>query len=68
MNATSLTRVAPTRETITTAQIDLVQSSFAKVVPIADVAADLFYNRLFEIALLRTHIGEQPVPQAALQR
>ena len=31
-------------------QIDLVQSSFAKVVPIADVAADLFYRRLFEIA------------------
>jgi hemoglobin-like flavoprotein len=31
-------------------QIDLVQSSFAKVVPIADVAADLFYARLFEIA------------------
>jgi hemoglobin-like flavoprotein len=31
-------------------QIDLVQSSFAKVVPIADVAADLFYGRLFEIA------------------
>lgn len=32
------------------AQIERVQSSFAKVVPIADVAADLFYNRLFEIA------------------
>jgi hemoglobin-like flavoprotein len=31
-------------------QIDLVQSSFAKVIPIADVAADLFYGRLFEIA------------------
>ena len=31
-------------------QIDLVQSSFAKVVPIADVAAQLFYARLFEIA------------------
>ena len=31
-------------------QIDLVQSSFAKVVPIADVAASLFYGRLFEIA------------------
>jgi nitric oxide dioxygenase len=31
-------------------QIDLVQSSFAKVVPIADVAAELFYGRLFEIA------------------
>jgi hemoglobin-like flavoprotein len=31
-------------------QIDLVQSSFAKVAPIADVAAELFYGRLFEIA------------------
>jgi nitric oxide dioxygenase len=31
-------------------QIDLVQSSFAKVAPIAEVAANLFYGRLFEIA------------------
>lgn len=31
-------------------QIDRVQASFANVVPIADVAADLFYGRLFEIA------------------
>jgi hemoglobin-like flavoprotein len=31
-------------------QIDLVQSSFKKVVPIADTAADIFYDRLFEIA------------------
>jgi hemoglobin-like flavoprotein len=31
-------------------QINLVQSSFTKVVPIADVAAELFYARLFEIA------------------
>ena len=31
-------------------QIDLVQSSFAKVAPIADAAAVLFYGRLFEIA------------------
>jgi hemoglobin-like flavoprotein len=30
-------------------QIELVQTSFAKVVPIAGVAADLFYNRLFEL-------------------
>jgi hemoglobin-like flavoprotein len=28
--------------------IDLVQDSFRKVVPIAAIAADLFYNRLFE--------------------
>lgn len=30
--------------------IDLVQNSFKKVIPIADVAADIFYARLFEIA------------------
>ena len=45
-------------------QIDLVQSSFAKVVPIADVAAELFYGRLFEIApaarpLFRGDLEEQ---------
>jgi hemoglobin-like flavoprotein len=35
---------------MTPQQVDLVQSSFAKVVPIAETAAGLFYNRLFEIA------------------
>lgn len=35
---------------MTPEQVDLVQSSFAKVAPIADAAAGLFYNRLFEIA------------------
>ncbi len=30
-------------------QVKLVQDSFAQVLPIADVAADLFYARLFEI-------------------
>ena len=30
-------------------QIQLVQSSFARVEPIADTAAALFYNRLFEL-------------------
>ena len=35
---------------MTPQQIDLVQSSFKKVVPIAGTAADLFYGRLFEIA------------------
>ena len=30
-------------------QITLVQSSFAQVAPIADTAATLFYDRLFEI-------------------
>jgi nitric oxide dioxygenase len=31
-------------------QVKLVQESFAKVVPIADQAAGIFYDRLFEIA------------------
>jgi nitric oxide dioxygenase len=31
-------------------QVSLVQSSFAKVAPIADTAAALFYDRLFAIA------------------
>lgn len=31
-------------------QISMVQTSFKKVVPIADTAADLFYDRLFVIA------------------
>ncbi|TAJ34369.1 MAG: hemin receptor [Reyranella sp.] len=35
---------------MTPQQIDLVQTSFKKVVPIAATAADLFYDRLFEIA------------------
>jgi nitric oxide dioxygenase len=35
---------------MTPEQIDQVQSSFAKVAPIANVAAELFYGRLFEIA------------------
>ena len=31
-------------------QVKLVQDSFAKVAPISDTAAELFYGRLFEIA------------------
>ena len=31
-------------------QIELMQTSFSKVAPIAATAADLFYGRLFEIA------------------
>jgi hemoglobin-like flavoprotein len=34
---------------LTSEQLSLVQSSWAKVVPIADVAADLFYGKLFEL-------------------
>ncbi len=36
--------------TMTAEKIQLVQSSFAKVRPIADQAAAIFYARLFEIA------------------
>ena len=35
---------------MTPEQITLVQDSFAKVAPISDAAAELFYGRLFEIA------------------
>jgi nitric oxide dioxygenase len=35
---------------MTPSQIELVQSSFGRLVPIADAAANLFYDRLFEIA------------------
>ena len=34
---------------LTPEQLTVVQSSWAKVVPIADVAADLFYDKLFEL-------------------
>src|SRR5882672_10708120 len=40
----------PGESAVTPQQIELVQTSFKKVVPIAGTAADLFYNRLFEIA------------------
>lgn len=35
---------------MTPEQVELVQGSFKKVAPIADTAADLFYDKLFEIA------------------
>jgi hemoglobin-like flavoprotein len=49
---------------MTPQQIELVQASFEKVVPIAATAADLFYDRLFEIApetraLFPTDLSEQ---------
>lgn len=34
---------------MTPEQKNLVQSSFEQVIPITDVAAELFYNRLFEL-------------------
>src|SRR4029078_2591745 len=36
--------------TVTPEQIKLVQQSFAKVAPISEQAAALFYDRLFEVA------------------
>lgn len=35
---------------MTPSQIELVQDSFAKVAPISDQAAGIFYDRLFEVA------------------
>jgi len=35
---------------MTPEQVSMVQDSFKKVVPIADTAADVFYDRLFAIA------------------
>ena len=49
---------------LTEPQINLVQTSFAKVAPIADQAASIFYARLFEIApevrpMFKADISEQ---------
>ena len=49
---------------LTSREIDLVQDSFAEVVPITDAAAAEFYRRLFEIApdtraLFRHDMAEQ---------
>ena len=49
---------------MTPQQIELVQSSWAKVLPIADTAAELFYGKLFELdpslkTLFTTDIKEQ---------
>src|SRR5207253_216966 len=38
------------RRKMTPEQVNLVQQSFAKVVPISEQAAVLFYDRLFEVA------------------
>jgi hemoglobin-like flavoprotein len=46
-------------------QVKLVQDSFAKVAPIADKAADLFYGRLFEIA---PHVRAMFPDNMAVQR
>lgn len=39
----------PEGPSVTPEQIAMVQGTWAKVVPIADVAADLFYGKLFEL-------------------
>lgn len=49
---------------MTPEQVELVKNSWKKVVPIADQAADLFYNRLFELdpsvrPLFKTELKEQ---------
>ncbi len=49
---------------MTPEQISMVQTSFTKVAPIADKAAELFYGRLFEIApevkpLFKTDMKDQ---------
>ncbi len=56
---------------MTPEQITLVQTSFQKVVPIAGTAADLFYDRLFEIAppvrtLFPSDLTEQKVKLMAM--
>src|SRR5258706_6439269 len=38
-----------TPTTMTPRQIEIVQQSFTKIAPIADIAADLFYTRLFAL-------------------
>jgi hemoglobin-like flavoprotein len=49
---------------MTPEQVTMVQESFKKVMPIAGIAADLFYDRLFEIApdvrrMFPVDLGEQ---------
>ena len=45
-------------------KIRLVQESFARVAPIAETAAALFYHRLFELdgSLKRLFHSDMPVP------
>lgn len=42
--------VQPANDPLTPRQVQLIKDSFAKVEPIADTAAKLFYDRLFEVA------------------
>jgi nitric oxide dioxygenase len=50
---------------ITSQQIELVQSSFEQVLPIADIAGELLYGRIFELAPeTRALFAEDIRPQA----
>jgi nitric oxide dioxygenase len=55
---------------MTPEQIGLVKESFEKVVPIAPQAADLFYDRLFEIApeVVPMFKGDMPAQGAKLMQ
>jgi len=62
--AASTPKAAKADGPITAQQIKLVQGSFAKVEPIAGTAAELFYNKLFEMdpnvrSLFKGDMGEQ---------
>lgn len=49
---------------MTPEQVTLVQNSFAKVAPVADKAADMFYGRLFELApQVRAMFPDELAPQ-----
>src|SRR5271155_2833917 len=57
-------RASRQEEDMTPDQVKLVQQSFSKVAPISDQAANLFYDRLFEIApqvkaMFPTDLSEQ---------
>jgi nitric oxide dioxygenase len=50
---------------ITSQQIELVQSSFQQVLPIAEIAGELLYGRIFDVAPeTRALFGEDIRPQA----
>lgn len=56
---------------LTTNDVALVRASFAKVAPIKDIAADLFYDRLFETApqlrsMFPTDLKEQKLKLMAM--
>src|SRR5438034_4076736 len=64
MAMTPSQNVTEESQAMTPEQVSLVQSSFAKVAPIADTAAALFYDRLFTIApqvkeMFKGDMGEQ---------